>query len=109
RGAHIAHLIESSGPGGAERMVADLALAQQARGCATTVFLPERGEEWLAAQLAGSAVGIERYALETPLSPRCAWTLASAFRRRGITLAHSHEFSMAVYGSCAARAVGIPH
>ncbi len=109
RGAHIAHLIESSGPGGAERMVADLAREQQVRGCRTTVFLPENGEGWLAAQLEGSAVSVEHYALDTPLSPRCAWQLANAFRRRGITLAHSHEFSMAVYGSCAARAAQIPH
>lgn len=109
RGARIAHLIESGGLGGAERMVSELALEQSARGCEITVFLPEHADDWLASQLAGSDVDVEYYQLDTPLSPRCARDIAQAFRRRNITLAHSHEFSMAVYGACAARAASIPH
>jgi len=109
RGTRIAHLIESSGPGGAERMVVELALEQSVRGCPTTVFLPDKGDDWLASQLEGSSVVIERYNLDTPLSPQCAREIAAAFRRRNIGLAHSHEFSMAVYGACAARTVRIPH
>ena len=109
RGERIAHLIESTGPGGAERMVAELAMEQRVRGARTTVFLPDAGEEWLASQLDGADVAIERYRLDSPLSPQCVRTLANGFRKHGITLAHSHEFSMAVNGTCAARAVGIPH
>lgn len=108
-GERIAHLIESGGLGGAERMVSELAREQSEHGCAVTVFLPERGDPWLADQLQGSAVDVEYYQLDTPLSPRCARDIANAFRRRHITLAHSHEFSMAVYGACAARAASIPH
>lgn len=90
-------------------MVAELAIEQSARGCPTTVFLPEKGDAWLGEQLAGSNVSVARYSLDTPLSPKCAREIASDFRRRGIGLAHSHEFSMAVYGACAARTVRIPH
>jgi glycosyltransferase involved in cell wall biosynthesis len=109
RGEHIAHLIESTGPGGAERMVAELALEQRVRGARTTVFLPVAGEEWLADQLEGADIAIERFRHDSPLSPQCVRTLAHGFRKHGITLAHSHEFSMAVNGAVAARAVGIPH
>lgn len=108
-GMRIAHLIETSGPGGAERMVAELAREQRARGAIPTVFLPDEGEHWLESQLAGSDVGIEHFHLASPLSPQCVRTLAVGFSRRDITLAHSHDFTMAVNGACAARAVGIPH
>lgn len=109
RGEHIAHLIESAGPGGAERMVVELAHAQQALGAVTTVFIPRGREAWMAHQLRDAGVEVEHYDLDSPLSWRCVRTLTSAFRRRGITLAHSHEFTMAVNGAVAARGVGIPH
>lgn len=108
-GAHIAHLIETTGPGGAERMVAELAREQRARGARTTVFLPDKRETWLAAQLAGEDINIERYHLASPFSPQCVRTLTTAFTQKGITLAHSHDFTMGVNGAFAARASGIPH
>lgn len=108
-GVRIAHLIETTGPGGAERMVAELAREQRNRGARTTVFLPDGRETWLGQQLEGADVGIERYHLASPLSPQCVRTLAAGFARNGITIAHSHDFTMAVNGACAARAVGIPH
>lgn len=105
----IAHLIESDGPGGAERVVADLATHLQASGASNVVFLPAEGEGWLARQLAGSGVAIEHFRLNTPVSPACARSLASAFRRHGIDVAHSHEFSMAVYGAWASWLAGVQH
>ena len=39
----IAHLIESDGPGGAERVVADLASGFQAAGARNVVFVPADG------------------------------------------------------------------
>ena len=47
-GLRLAHLIESDGPGGAERVVAQLATGLQAAGAQNVVFVPERGEGWLA-------------------------------------------------------------
>ncbi|HSL20188.1 MAG TPA: glycosyltransferase [Vicinamibacterales bacterium] len=105
----VAHLIESDGPGGAERVVADIATHLQAAGAFNVVVLPAEGEGWLARQLAGSSVAVEHFRLDAPVSPGCARSLAALFRRYRIDVAHSHEFSMAVYGSWAARRAGIPH
>jgi glycosyltransferase involved in cell wall biosynthesis len=105
----VAHLIESSGPGGAERVVADLATAFQAAETRNVVFLPHGGEDWLRRQLAGSGVAIEYFKIDRPVSPHSARALTDAFRKHRIDIAHSHEFSMAVYGGWAAWRAGIPH
>lgn len=105
----VAHLIESDGPGGAERVVAQLATALQAEGVSNVAFLPARGEGWLARQLEGSGVTVEHFHIERPVSPACARSLAAAFRRHRIAVAHSHEFTMAVYGAWAARLAGSAH
>ena len=108
-GFRIAHLIESDGPGGAERVVVQLATTLQAAGAHNVVFLPADGEGWLASELEGSGVAIEHFRIERPLSVACARGLVEAFRRHRIALAHSHEFSMAVYGGWASWRVGVPH
>ena len=105
----VAHLIESDGPGGAERVVADLATHLQTCGAWNVVFLPADGEGWLARQLEGSGVATEHFRLNTPFSPACARSLAAAFRRHGIDVAHSHEFSMAIYGAWASWLAGVQH
>ena len=109
RGNSIAHLIESDGPGGAERMVVELATSFAANGCPSVVFVPANAEGWIDRELAGSGVTVEHFTLNQPLSPRFSRELAAAFRRHRITIAHSHEFSMGVYGAWAARRAGIPH
>jgi len=105
----IAQLIESDGPGGAERVVIDLATGFQAAGSQSVVFLPADGEGWLARQLTGSGVAIEYFHLDRPVSPACARSLAAAFRRHRVAIAHSHEFSMAVYGALASWLAGVQH
>jgi glycosyltransferase involved in cell wall biosynthesis len=105
----VAHLIESSGPGGAERIVADLARSFQAANTENVVFLPRDGEDWLRQQLEGSGVTIEYFRIDRPVSPACAHGLTKAFLSYEIDVAHSHEFSMAVYGGWAAWRAGIPH
>jgi len=109
RGLHVAQLIESDGPGGAERVLADLSLALQAAGCHVLVILPVDGEGWLARQLAGSGVVVEYYRLERRLSRAFARWLGDTFRRHRIAIAHSHEFAMAVYGAWAAWRAGVRH
>lgn len=108
-GLRIAHLIESDGPGGAERMVADLARELQHAGARNLVVVPANGEGWLARQLSGSGVAIEHFQLDRPVSLPCARWLTDVFRRHRIALAHCHEFSMAVYGAWAAWQAGVPH
>jgi glycosyltransferase involved in cell wall biosynthesis len=105
----IAQLIESDGPGGAERVVADLATHLQASGAQSVVFVPAKGEGWLARQVEGCGVAVEPFHLDRPFSPACARSLAAAFRRHRIDIAHSHEFSMAVYGAWASWLAGVPH
>jgi glycosyltransferase involved in cell wall biosynthesis len=108
-GLNIAHLIECDGPGGAERIVAALATSLQAAGSHNVVFLPANGEGWLARELAGSGAAIEYFTVDRPLSPSCARTIVDAFRKHRIDVAHSHEFSMAVYGAWASWRSGVPH
>jgi len=75
-GLRLAHLIESDGPGGAERVVADLAREFQARGATNVVFLPADGDGWLARQLQGTGVTIEHFRIDRPIAPSCVLSLA---------------------------------
>jgi glycosyltransferase involved in cell wall biosynthesis len=109
RGVRIAHLIETDGPGGAERTVVNIASGLQAAGSENLVILPANAEGWLARELANTGVAIEYFRLQRPVSPACARWLTSTLRRYGAVIAHSHEFSMAVYGGWAAWRAGIPH
>jgi glycosyltransferase involved in cell wall biosynthesis len=109
RGARVAQLIESDGPGGAERMVAELGRELTANGCEVVAFLPAKGEGWLGRELERSGVIVDSFRLERPLSAACARELAAAFRRHRIVLAHGHEFTMTVYGAWAARLAHVPH
>ena len=108
-GHRVAQLINTDGPGGAERVVAEVATALQASGVETVVFVPKDGEGWLERQLDGSGVTVDYCHIERPLSPASARALAGAFRRHRIAVAHSHEFSMGVYGAWASWLAGIPH
>src|SRR5207244_9656014 len=114
-GLRIAHVIETDGPGGAERVLAHLSTALQAAGAYNVAFLPADREGWLARQLEGSGVTIEYFRLERRVSrerrgsPACARSLEAAFRRHRIGVAHSHEFMMAVYGAWGSLRAGGPH
>lgn len=109
RGLRLAHLIESDGPGGAERVVASLAAGLQAAGAENVVIAPANGEGWLARELSGTGVQVELFRLDRPISPSFARWLAETLRRHRVALAHSHEFTMAVYGAWAARRAGVPY
>jgi len=108
-GLRIAHVIESDSPGSVERTVAGLVTALQASGAFNVVFLPSDGEGWLGDQLAGTGIAIERFRFDGCVSPACARSLAFAFRRHHIDVAHSHEFAMAVCGTCASWIAGVGH
>ena len=109
RGVRLAHLIESDGPGGAERMVASLAAELQAAGAENVVIVPAAGEGWLARELSGTGVRVEPFHLDRPISRAFADWLTATLRRHRVALAHSHEFTMAVYGAWAARRAGVAH
>jgi glycosyltransferase involved in cell wall biosynthesis len=109
RGARIAHLIETDGPGGAERMLADIAGEFAVSGCSSVAFLPRNHEGWLTRELSAVGVAVEYYRLDRPFSPRCVLEMAAAFRAHRIDIAHSHDFTMGVYNAWATRLARIPH
>src|SRR5688572_28924058 len=99
----LAQLIETDGPGGAERTLAYLATQLQASGHYNVVCLPEAGEGWLGRELAASGVAIEPIRLVGVPTRQSVRELGRAFRRHRVEVAHSHEFTMAVAGAWAAR------
>ncbi len=108
-GLCIAHLIETNGPGGAERMLVHMVRELQDSGCRSIVIAPAGGEQWLEHQLAETGVTVEPFVLDKPVSLKFGRWLTALLRRHRVTLAHSHEFTMAVYGAWAAWRAGIPH
>lgn len=90
-------------------MLASLVGALQGAGHENLVILPAAGEGWLARELSGTGATIEYFRLDRPFSPAFASWLGDLLRRHRVELAHSHEFTMAVYGAWAARKAGIPH
>jgi glycosyltransferase involved in cell wall biosynthesis len=90
-------------------MVAQLARELDQHGHFVVVFVPPRGDGWIADQLAGSGVAIDHFWLARPFDPGCARELAGSLRSHHVDIAHSHEFSLAFYGAWAARLSTIPH
>ena len=109
RALRVAYLIDTDGPGGAERVVADLAKAFRASEGRCVVFVPAEGEGWLGREVADSGVVVESFRWGRAVSPAWVRSLADAFRRHDIAIAHSHALYMAIYGAWASRMAGIPH
>lgn len=104
--AKVLQLIESWGPGGAEKVVLELAKRMDRSRFHPLVGLLHTG--WLHQQL-------ERYGIETFLldnnyacDPIFLWKLWKLVKDKGVDMIHSHEFTMNVYGALAARVAGIP-
>jgi hypothetical protein len=77
-------------------------------GSHVVVYVPARGQGWLRAQLEGSGVQFEIFDIVRPFSPQFARWLAGSFAAHGIQVAHSHEFTFAVYGAWAGKLAGVP-
>lgn len=109
RTLRIAMMLESDGPGGAEMMVLRLSDELRARGHFVLPIGPARGTGWLGERYRRNGFTPEVYDLRRPLDPRGVRRLVGLFREYRIDAVHSHEFTMAVYGSVAARIAGLPH
>lgn len=105
----IAMMLESDGPGGAEVMVFQLAEELRSRGHEVVPVGPEQGVGWLGAKYRDAGFQPEVFRLRRTIDPGCVRDLAATFRRRGVNVVHSHEFTMAVYGTLAARRAGVRH
>lgn len=102
----ILQLIESGGPGGAETIVLEVCKSLAERSYYPIVGLLHDG--WLNQQLLRH--GIETIIIENkyPYDPVCFRRLIKTIYERNVSVIHSHEFMMNVYGALAARVTRRP-
>ncbi len=107
RPTHVLHLIETGGPGGAERVLINLALAlEQAGEYRSTVGLLKEG--WVAREIRAQGREPIFFTLRRAIDPALAWRLARHIRSAGVDIVHAHEFTMNVYGGLAAACARVP-
>lgn len=104
----IAMLLESDGPGGAEYMLIQLAEELRRRGHSIVPVGPAKGLGWLDRVLRERGFSPDRFTLRHPLDWQCLKDLAAMLRRSNVDVVHGHEFTMALYGTAAARLIGKP-
>lgn len=105
----IAMMLESDEPGGAEMMVYRLSDELRARGHTIVPVGPEHGVGWLGDLFRRGGFVPEVFRINRPIDPSCVRGLVRLFREYRIDAVHSHEFTMAVYGTAATRILGLPH
>ncbi|MGH3116729.1 MAG: glycosyltransferase family 4 protein [Gaiellales bacterium] len=101
--ARVLQLIETGGPGGAERMLLDLA-GRLGPECHVTVALLRRG--WLQSQAAAS--GLTLAMLDADDDVAVIAELLGIVRGSRIDLIHAHEFYMNAIGAVVSLLTGIP-
>src|SRR5256714_7721120 len=101
RRLRIAMMLESDEPGGAEMMVYQLSNELRSRGHTILPVGPARGVGWLGDLFRKSGFHTEVFSISRPIDPSCVRGLVRLFRDFRIDAVHSHEFTMAVYGSAA--------
>ena len=98
--------LETSGPGGAEQMILQLAEALRALGTEVEIATMQPG--WMTERAAELDLPVWIEAQR----PGVDWNWVVRMRRRmrsaGIDVFHGHEFEMNAYGGLAARLAGIP-
>ena len=105
----IAMMLESDEPGGAEMMIYQLSNELRSRGHTILPVGPARGVGWLGDLFRKSGFHTEVFRISRPIDPSCVRGLVRLFRDFRIDAVHSHEFTMAVYGSAATQLLGLPH
>lgn len=105
----IAMMLESDEPGGAEMMVYRLSEELRERGHAIVPVGPARGVGWLGDLFRQGGFATEVFHLKRPIDPGCVRRFVQLFRKHRIDVVHSHEFTMAVYGTAASQLLGLPH
>lgn len=105
----VAVMLEMDGPGGAELLVHQLCLELRRRGHRVVPVLPAVGDGWLSDRLRASGFERRTFSLRRALDGRTLRELIRTLRAEGALAAHSHEFTLGVYGAAATRWLGIPH
>lgn len=109
RRLRLAMMLESDEPGGAEMMVYQLSNELRSRGHTILPVGPARGVGWLGDLFRKSGFHTEVFRINRPIDPSCVKGLVRLFRDFRIDAVHSHEFTMAVYGTAATQLLGLPH
>src|SRR5688572_27284282 len=105
----IAMMSGTVGFGGAEMVVLQLSLALRARGHVVHPVVPLGHEGWLVDALLENGFNAHPYDLRRAIDPGLPRRLAKTLADLRVDVVHSHEFTMAVYGTAAARRIGKPH
>lgn len=109
RALRIAMMLESDEPGGAEMMIYQLSKELRSRDHTVLPVGPARGVGWLGDLFRKSGFRTEVFRINRPIDPNCVKGLVRLFKEFRIDVVHSHEFTMAVYGTAATRLLGLPH
>jgi glycosyltransferase involved in cell wall biosynthesis len=90
-------------------MVFRLSEELRRRGHLVVPVGPRKGTGWMGEMFRTAGFSPQTFWLKRPVDPTCVGRLMQLFRRHAIDVVHSHEFTMGVYGSAAARLLAIPH
>ena len=104
---HVLQLIETRGPGGAERVLINLAQRlNQSENFRASVGMIKEG--WLRDRLIESNVPVHLFSSKYSLDLPFLFSLMRWIKTQKVDLIHSHEFTMNFYGSLAGKWLGIP-
>lgn len=98
-GIRVLHVVLRLGPGGAERLVIEMARSQQRQGPVAICCLDDAGA-W-ATQAEASGVAVHALHRTPGFSPALGGRIADVARRHGATVIHSHQYSPLVYAALA--------
>ncbi len=107
RKPHILQLIETGGPGGAERVLINLATRlNRSEGVRCSVGIFKDG--WLRQRLIEAHVPVHVFSSKHSFDLPFLFSLMRRLRRERVQLIHSHEFTMNFYAGLAGSLLGIP-
>lgn len=103
----IVHLIDTGGPGGAETIFLRIAtgISKQQWHCVPVV----PSDHWLADELRRAGADPILVSTVGSFDIRYLWRLIRLLRKYRADLVHTHLLTSSVYGSVAARLLGVPH
>ena len=103
---NVLHLIETSGPGGAEKVLINLVEYMSEQGHRSMVCLMREG--WLSRSLKDSGIPVVVLPQRGAFDGQWIRSLVRMIRTHDISVMHAHEFAMNTYGSVAAAIARVP-
>lgn len=96
---NILHVIDTTGPGGAETVFVTMCKASKQNGLTTRVLL--RGRGWLSQQLENAGIEVDFYDCKGSFNVKYLRFLYSYIRKHSIDIIHAHLLGSSVYCSIA--------